>query len=168
MYLSTIQQMTKVLEALGRCLDKGVGHAKAKSFDPAVLLNARLAPDQFHFTRQVQAACDAAKFAAARTANRDAPRHEDKEQTVEELQARIAAVAAYLKTFSSEDFDGASDRVVPLAWMPGKGLSARDYLVELATPNFYFHVTTAYSILRHNGVDLGKADYIGSLNLRDV
>jgi len=168
MFLTTIQQMTKIVEALGRCLDKGVAHAKAKSFDPSVLLHARLAPDQFHLIRQVQAACDAAKFAAARTAGKDAPRHEDKEQTVEELQARIAATAAYLKTFTSEDFVGASERVVPLAWMPGKGLSGRDYLVELALPNFYFHVTTAYSILRHNGVDLGKADYIGSLNLRDV
>lgn len=168
MYFTTIHQMTKMLDNLGRCLEKGAAHAKARSFDPAVLLNARLAPDQFHLTRQVQAACDAAKFAAARLAGRDPPRHEDREQTVDELRARVADTAAYLRTFTADDFASAGDRVVPLGWLPGKGLLGRDYLTELAAPNFYFHVTTAYSILRHNGVDLGKADFIGSLALRDV
>lgn len=168
MEAQTLTQVIKMLENLDRWITKGVEHAAAKSFDPSVLLTARLAPDQYNFTRQVQAAADAAKFLGARLSGKDAPKHPDTETTADELHARIASVVAYLKGFKPEDFATADTRVVGLAWMPGKGLNGNDYLHELALPNFYFHVTTAYSILRHNGVTLGKADFIGSLNLRDM
>lgn len=168
MYLAQVQLFIKMLENLDRWLDKGVEHAKAKNFDPAVLLSARLAPDQYPLSRQVQAACDAAKFAAARSAGKDPPRHEDNEKTVDELHARIKTVVEYLKTYTAKDFDGADARVVPLPWMPGKGLRASEYFATMQTPNVFFHITTAYSILRHNGVALGKADYIGALDFVDV
>ncbi len=168
MYAAAITQFTKMLENLDRWVDKATQHATAKKFDPAVFVTARIAPDQYNFTRQVQAACDAAKFAAARLSGKEPPKHPDTETTVEELRARIASTVAYLKGFGPADFEGANARIVPLSWMPGKGLAGADYLVELASPNFYFHVTTAYAILRHNGVDLGKVDYIGSINLRDA
>jgi hypothetical protein len=168
MHASQISQFAKMLENLSRWLESGAAYARARSFDPAVLLAARLAPDQYPLTRQVQAACDAAKTAAARLAGREPPKHPDDEVTYEQVQARIAKVLAYLKEFSDADFEGASARVVPLPFMPGKGMKGDDYLRELALPNFYFHVTTAYSILRHNGVDLGKANFIGSMNLCDV
>src|SRR5690606_1659362 len=132
------------------------------------LLQARLAPDQFALLRQIQAACDNAKFAAARVAGKQPPVHEDTETTFEELRARIRSVVDYLRTYTEADFEGAADRIVPFWFIPGKALTGQDYLTEYSVPNFYFHVTTAYAILRHNGVELGKIDYIGSLNLRDV
>lgn len=163
-----IPQFTKMLENLDKWLTKGEEHAKAKSFDPNVLCAARLAPDQYALTRQVQAACDAAKFAAARTSGKTPPSHPDTETTIAELHARIRAVIDYLGTFRKEDFEGADARVIGLNFMPGKGLKADDYIMEMALPNFYFHCSMAYAILRHNGVPLGKADYIGSLNLQDM
>ncbi len=168
MFYESIAQFTKQLENLDRWLTKAEAYAQQKSFDTSVLVSARLAPDQYPFARQVQAACDAAKFAAARLSGREPPRHEDNEKTFEELHARIASTVAFLKTFSPADFEGAATRVVALPWMPGKGVRGTNYLAELAGPNFAFHVTTAYSILRHNGVDLGKADFIGSLPLVDL
>ncbi len=163
----TIAEMKKMLANLERWVDKGVEHATAKKFEPSVLLNSRLVPDQYPLTRQIQAACDAAKFGAARVAGKTPPAHPDTETTVDELKTRIRAVVEYLGSFSAADYAGADKVVVELPWMPGKALAAHDYLNELATPNFYFHITTAYAILRHNGVELGKQDYIGSLNLRD-
>ena len=163
-----IPQITKMLQNLDRWLTKGEEHAKAKSFDPNVLCAARLAPDQYALTRQIQAACDGAKFAAARTAGKTPPSHPDTETTVAELHARIQTVIEYLGTFQKEDFEGAESRLVGLSFMPGKGLKGSDYMTEMALPNFYFHCCMAYAILRHNGVPLGKADYIGSLNLQDM
>lgn len=168
MYIETLATFRKTLSNLDGWLNKAVAHAERGPYDVANLLSARLYPDMFHFTRQVQAACDAAKFAAARTTGREPPKHPDTETTVEELRARVAAVVAFLDTFSAEDFAGAEERIVPLGFLPGKGLSAADYFHQLATPNFYFHVSMAYALLRHNGVDVGKADYIGHLPLRDL
>jgi uncharacterized protein len=168
MIATEFTQYAKMLECLDQWLVKGVELAAQRSFDPSVLLFSRLAPDQYALTRQVQAACDAAKTAAARLAGREPPRHPDDEVTMDEVRARIAKVLAYLKEFSPADFEGAATRVVPLPFIPGKGMLGADYLRELATPNFYFHITTAYSILRHNGVDLGKTVFIGSLILRDL
>lgn len=168
MYFEAVQQVIQSLESVERWFDKAAAYAESRSFNPEVFLTARLAPDQFHFTRQIQAACDAAKFLAARTAGKDAPKHPDTEDNAQALRARIRAVVEYLKTFKREDFEGADKRVVPLGFMPGKGLSGRDYLWQMALPNFYFHVSTAYAILRSNGVDLGKADYIGPLSLLDL
>lgn len=168
MFYDAVQQTVMTLEAMDRWFDKATAYAQSRSFDPSIYLHARLAPDQYDFTRQVQAACDAAKFLAARTAGKDPPVHPDTEADGRALRTRIQTVVAYLKTLTPEDFAGAEARVVPLGFMPGKGLSARDYLWQLALPNFYFHVTTAYAILRHNGVDLGKADYVGPLSLLDL
>jgi len=165
---TTISQVTKMLENLDRWLTAGEEHAKKKSFDANVLLAARLAPDMYPLTRQVQAACDAAKFAAARITGKTPPAHPDTETNIEELHARVRSVVEYLKTFHAADYEGADGRMVPLAFMPGKGMKGNDYLCEMALPNFYFHLTMAYGILRHNGVDLGKRDYIGSIALQDL
>lgn len=161
-----IGQYKKMLGNLDGWLKKAAAHGKARSFDPNVLVNARLAPDQYPFVRQVQSACDNAKFAAARLSGKEAPKHPDTEQTFEELHARIASVIQYLGTFTAKDFEGAETRQVVLPFIEGKHLKGFDYLVEMATPNFYFHITHAYAILRHNGVDVGKMDYIGSLTLQ--
>jgi hypothetical protein len=168
LYASFVPELTKMLQNLDAWLGKAVDHAKAKPFDPAVLLVARLAPDQYTLTRQIQAACDAAKFAGARLAGKEAPKHADGDQSLDELRARIASVVEFLKSLDASAFEGAETRVIPLPFMPGKGLTGHDYLVEMALPNFYFHLTTAYAILRHNGVPLGKMDFIGSLSLRDA
>jgi hypothetical protein len=163
-----VPPMSKMLGNVDAWLAKGVAHAAAKKFEPAVLLQARLAPDQFPLVRQVQSACDQTKFAAARVSGKEPPKIADTEQTVDELRARIATARAYLETFRPADFEGAESRVIPLFFMPGKAMLAPDYLREYLLPNFYFHTVTTYSILRHNGVDVGKYDYIGGLSLRDA
>jgi hypothetical protein len=157
-----------MLKNLEQWLDAAVAHAQKKSFDPAVFLHARLAPDQYPLVRQVQSACDTAKFLAARLTGKEAPKHPDTEQTMDELKTRIQSVVGYLETFRPEDFTGAEERHILLPFAPGKAALGRDYLIEMATPNFYFHVTTAYAILRHNGVALGKRDFMGSVSMRDV
>src|SRR5882672_12283537 len=151
---SSVLEFKKMLTNLAAWLDKGAAHAKAKSFDPAVLLGARLAPDQYPLLRQVQSSCDNAKFAAARLSGKGPPKNPDTEQTLDEIQARIRTTTAYLDTFKAIDFEGGEARVVALSFLEGKVISGSDYLVEMAIPNFFFHVTTAYAILRHNGVDL--------------
>lgn len=168
-YFSTVKQMNTTLGAIEGWLDEAVTFAKSKNdFDPNVLLTLRLAPDQYALVRQIQAACDAAKFCAARTANKDAPKHPDEEKTLDELRARLRSVREYLGTFVDADFDGAEARVVPLSFMPGKGLLAEDYVRQMAVPNFYFHVGMTYAILRHAGVNLGKRHFIPELALRDL
>ena len=166
---SSIHQMQKMLANSLAWLDKASAHAKAKKFEPDAFLSSRLAPDQYAFVRQLQAACDTVKLTAARLAGREAPKHPDTEATVEQIRGRIQAVIAYLDGFSEADFAGAEERVLELAFLPrGKSITGAHYLDEFVIPNFYFHVTTAYAILRHDGVDLGKYDYIGSLELKDV
>jgi hypothetical protein len=166
MYFETIGQLKKVLAQVSSWLDAATAHAKAKSFDPNVLLSARLAPDQFAFVRQIQVVCDTAKLAAARLAGKDAPAHADTESTIDELKARIASVIAYLDGFTAKDFDGAATRVVTQPRWEGRVMSGVDYLREHMLPNFYFHAATAYALLRHNGVPLGKRDFLGPLSLR--
>lgn len=158
-----VLEMRTMLRNLDRWLGKAAEHAKSKNFDPDVFVQARLAPDQFPLVKQVQAACDGAKFVAARLSGKEPPKHADEEKTFDELRARIATVGAYLETFNEKDFDGWETRKVPMPYLPGgnKGALGVDWLVGFAQPNFFFHVTTAYAILRHNGVDLGKRDYIG-------
>lgn len=167
-YHANIVQISKLLGNLDAWLDKASDQATKRSFDMQVLLNDRLAPDMFPLIRQVQSACDAAKFLAARLAGKEAPKHADTEQTLDEIRVRVRAVREYLGSFKPADFAEADSRVVPLTFMEGKGLTGRDYMIEFAVPNFFFHVTTAYAILRHNGVDVGKYDYIGAINLRDL
>lgn len=162
-------QMTKMLKNLDGWLEKSIEHAKAKGFEPAVLLRSRLAPDMYPLVNQIQTVCDGVKFLAARVAGKEAPKHPDSDTaTVEELRARIASVLEYCAGFSAKDFENADQRVVPLSFMPGKGMSAGDFVREMNVANTYFHLAMAYAILRHNGVPLGKQDYIGSLNLRDL
>lgn len=166
LYASTLPQFTKTLRNLETWLDKAQAHATAKSFDASVLLSARLAPDQYPLTRQIQIACDEAKNTAARLAGREAPKHPDTESSFDELRARIKTVRAYLEGFRPEDLQGAEERAITLSFLPGMTIRGEDYVIQLSLPNFYFHVTTAYAILRHNGVDLGKRDFIGSLPLQ--
>ncbi len=165
---SSVLEMKKLLGQLDGWLDKGVAFAKDKSFDPAVLLAARLAPDQYPLLKQVQVICDNAKFATARLSAKEAPKHPDTEKTLDEVRARIATCKAYLETFKAADFDGADARLITLPFLEGKVLAGSDYLTEMVLPNFYFHLTTAYAILRHNGVPLGKMDFLGSLSVRNA
>ena len=157
----TISQFSRMLKNLGRWLQAGTEHAQKKNFNPDVLLQARLAPDQFALVQQVQAACDAAKYASAYLSGQKAPSHPDTEKAMSELQARIQTCTAYLDTFEQANFAGAEERRVAPAWMEGNSVRGDHYLTRLSVPNFYFHVTTAYDILRHNGVELGKRDFIG-------
>ena len=162
-----IQLFAKTLENLEKWMDKADEHAKARSFDVDVLAQARLAPDQFSFTQQVQAACDQAKYAAAYLGAKQAPAHPDEEKTFAELRQRIEKCLSFLATVGDKDFAGAEERKVAPPWLGGKWLCGDDYLVNVALPNFFFHATMAYAILRHNGVELGKMDYIGSLPTKE-
>jgi hypothetical protein len=166
LYEASVPQFKKMLGNLDRWLEAGVAFAKQKSFDESVLLASRLAPNQYPLTRQIQAACDSAKSTAARLTGKEPPKHPDTEQTVDELRKRIRTVQDYLDTFKATEFAGAEKREIALPFLEGKVMLGSDYLTEMTLPNFYFHVTTAYAILRHLGVELGKMDYIGSLNLR--
>lgn len=165
---ASVSQMSKMLRNLESWLDKAEAHAKAKGFEVDVLASARLAPDMYPLVRQVQAVCDTAKFAAARLAGVTAPSHPDTETTIAELHQRIRSTLAWLETVTPEQLAGAAEREVSLSFMPGKAMKGADYLVDMALPNFYFHVTTAYAILRHNGVGVGKPDFIGHMRLHDA
>jgi hypothetical protein len=155
------------LNTLSAILDKAETYAAAKSIDSSVLLNARLFPDMFAFTRQVQSACDQAKNAGARLAGIDPPRYEDNEKTIAELKARIAKTIAFVKTLDAKKIDESANREITLPLGPKTGhMKGADYLNHFALPNFYFHLTTAYDILRHCGVEIGKLDFLGAIPMR--
>jgi hypothetical protein len=160
LYDATVPVFTKLLGNVESWLDKVVAHGDRKKFDPEILMSARLAPDQYAFVGQIQAACDQAKFAVAKLAGKDAPAHPDTEKTIAELRGRLKSVVDYLKTFKPADFAGAEERAISHTWMQGKTVRGGDYLDHVALPNFHFHLTTAYAILRHNGVELGIDDYL--------
>jgi uncharacterized protein len=160
--------ISKTLGHIGKWLDKAEAHASAKGFDPAVLLTARLAPDQFPLVKQIQIASDWVKNGHARLANKAAPAHPDTEQTIADIRARIATCLSYVGTFGEQDFSGAETRLVTSTRTPGKGALGSDYVRQTVLPNFYFHATMSYAILRHNGVDLGKRDFIGEVTLQDL
>jgi hypothetical protein len=163
MYYETFRQMKKMLGNMDKWLDLAAAHAKAKSFDPNLFLELRLSPDQFAFARQVQTACDTPKLAASRLTGKDAPKNEDNEKTLEDLHARIKGTIAYLDGFTAKDFEGAAARVISNPRWEGKTMTGADYFLEHALPNFFFHLTHVYAILRNNGVDVGKKDYLGAL-----
>jgi uncharacterized protein len=166
MIYKTLLQMKKTLGQLDTWLEASEAHAKAKSFDSGLFLAFRLAPDQFPFARQVQVTCDTAKLAASRLSGKDAPSHPDTEETIEALRARARSVIAYLNAFSEKDFaDGLTRSVTQPRW-EGKSMTGEAYFLEHAIPNFFFHSTTAYAILRHNGVNLGKKDFLGQLTFK--
>lgn len=164
-YELTVVQFSKALSNLNALLDKGAAYAEVKKFDVAVLLNSRLAPDQFNLIRQVQIACDTAKLGVARLTGKveSAPVHADTETTLAELKARIQSVQDYLAGVKPEDFAGTAERQISQPRWEGKYLTGTEFAIQHAIPNIYFHITTAYAILRHNGVDVGKKDYLGSM-----
>lgn len=166
MYYRMFQQMKKGLAQLDTWLVKAAAYAETRGFDPNVLMQARLAPDQFAFARQVQIACDTAKLGASRMTGKEAAAQADTEQTLEDLRARVAVVVAYLDSFTEADFAGVEGRTVTQPRWEGKIMDAGDYCLEHVVPNFFFHASHAYAILRHNGVPLGKKDYLGKLSQR--
>jgi hypothetical protein len=163
MYQASIPVFVRALGNLSAILDKAAAHAEGRKIDPAVLINARLAPDMFPLSRQVQSATDSAKGCGARLAVAEVPRYEDTESTFPELQARIAKTVALLQSLGPELIDGSEDRTITLK-LRGRevNFSGQNYLLNFALPNFFFHATTAYAILRHNGLEIGKTDFLGS------
>ena len=156
------------LNALSAILDKAEAYAASKKIDPAVLLHSRLSPDMFDLTRQIQVATDQARRGAARLAGVEPPSVEDKETTIAQLKDRLAKTVAYLKTLDPKKIDAAADREITFPLGPtNKGhMKGDDYLNHFVLPNFYFHCTAAYAILRHCGVDIGKRDFMGEIPLR--
>ena len=163
MYQASAPRFVNLLKNLSGILDKAQAHAEAKKIDPRVLTAYRLFPDMFPMARQVQVACDTAKGAVARLAGVEVPKHEDTEQTFADLKARIAKTIDFIGTIKPAQIDGSEDREIVLKLASRElRFTGMQYLLGFAHPNFYFHVTTAYDILRHNGVELGKRDYIGN------
>jgi uncharacterized protein len=163
LYDYTIPAAIRALTQLNACLDKAAAFADAKKVEFPVLLSSRLIADQLPMVRQIQIACDTAKFGASRLTGKDAPANDDKEATLAEAKARIDSTIAYLNTFKPEDFKGAEERKVTTPRWEGKWLTGLEYAQHHVLPNLYFHVTTAYAILRSNGVDIGKKDYLGAM-----
>ena len=162
MYQASAPRFVNILRNLSAILDKAEAHCTAKKIDPSALTTYRFYPDMFPFTRQVQIACDTAKGAVARLAGVDIPKHEDTEQTFSELKARIAKTIDFIESVSAAKVDGSEEKEIVMQMRSGeRRFKGMQYLLGHAYPNFYFHVTTAYNILRHNGVEVGKADFIG-------
>ncbi|HZT54886.1 MAG TPA: DUF1993 domain-containing protein [Burkholderiaceae bacterium] len=163
MHSASVPIFTSMLENMSAWLDKAEAYAAAKKFEPAVLLAARLAPDMLPLTTQVQIACDTAKFLVARLAGVDAPKFDDTETTLAELRARIAATIEFVKSVPAAQIDGTEDKEVTLPRRTGPiVMKGEAYLKHFALPNFFFHATTTYALLRHNGVELGKLDFLGA------
>jgi hypothetical protein len=166
MYYDTIQEMKRMLRNLDAWLQKAAAYAQARKVDDAVMLGLRLFPDQLPLSRQVQIACDTSKLAVHRITGREAPSHPDSEKTFAELRARIETTLGILDGFDARAFEKSDTQVVSQPRWEGKTMTGHDYFLEHAVPNFFFHVVTAYAILRHSGVELGKGDYLGRLSLR--
>ena len=164
MYQASVPVFIKTLGNLSAILDKAVAFAEIKKVDPAVLLGYRLAPDMFNFTRQVQIACDFAKGAGSRLAGMEPPAYEDNETSFADLKARIDKTLALLHTFTPAQIDGSEERDINVK-VRGNPVTYKGqaYLLHSVLPNFFFHATTAYAILRHCGVEIGKRDFIGQL-----
>ena len=163
LYAAIVPQFMKMLNNLAGLFDKAVAHAATKKYDPELLLLERLAPDQFAFARQIQIACDTAKVGVARLTGKAAPTHADTEKTIAELRTRISETIAFLADVTEADFAGAAERTITQPRWEGKTLTGQEFAVQHVIPNFYFHVTTAYALLRANGVDVGKRDYLGAM-----
>jgi uncharacterized protein len=162
MYQASVPPFIRSLKTLSAILDKAATHAQTRKIDEAVLLGCRLFPDMLPLTRQVQIASDTAKSGAGRLAGAEFPSYEDKEATFQELQQRIRNTVSYLETLKPTQIDGSEDRTI--SWQTRsstKTMQGLPYLMEHLLPNMHFHVTTAYAILRHNGVEIGKKDFLG-------
>ena len=165
MYYDVVAQCVQSLKNLLTCLDKVEQYAAARKFDVGVLLTGRLAPDMQPFTYQVQSACDYVKAAAAWLSGQTPPKHEDNERTIDELRERIRKTIAFAESVTDTQYTGAGESRVRLSWAPGKIIGGKDYLLQMTVPNTYFHIVMAYAILRHNGVDVAKQDFLGPINL---
>lgn len=165
MYQSSVPVFTRMLGNLSTILGKAAEHAATRKIDPAALLGARLFPDMFSLTRQVQVACDFAKGATARLAGVEPPKFPDEEKSFDDLKARIARTIDYVREFKANQIDGSEGRAIALP-VGGQtyNFKGQGYLLNMVLPNFYFHLATAYDILRHNGIEIGKRDFIGALD----
>jgi hypothetical protein len=163
MHAMSVDVLSNILGNLSWLLEKGEAFATAKKIEPSVLLSARLAPDMFPLTRQVQVACDIAKNSVSRLAGQEPPRFEDNETSFEQLRARIARTIAFMKGLPAKDFENSETREIKVPAGPDRTLEFKglNFVQSWAIPHVFFHVTTAYNILRHNGVEIGKSDYIG-------
>ncbi len=162
MYQASVPVFIRMLGNLSAILDKAAAYAETKKIAPAVLLGARLAPDMLPLSSQIQIACDSAVRGAARLANVDLPSFPDTETSFPEFQERLAKTIAFLKTVTAAQVDGSEERTITLKMRTGElQFQGQAFLLGFALPNFYFHVTTAYAILRHNGLDIGKNDFLG-------
>jgi len=164
MHTASVPIFVRMLGNLSTWLDKADAHAKEKKFEPGVYLAARLAPDMLPFTAQIQIACDAAKFCVARLAGVEAPPFPDDEKTIDDLRQRVRKTIDYLQSIPAAQIDGSDARAISVPRRAGAiTMTGESYLKTFALPNFFFHVTTTYALLRHNGVELGKADFLGAL-----
>jgi len=165
MHAMATETFVPMLRTLSSLLDKGAAHAKMKNLDPVTLVQARLAPDMYPLVKQVQIACDQAKNAAARLTGREPPRFEDDEQTLDELKNRIAKTIDYVQSVPAGAFEAAEEREIKFPLIESLTFEANgfQFLRDWALPHFYFHVVTAYDILRHHGVALGKRDYLSHI-----
>jgi len=162
MYQASIPSFLRMLDNLSTILDKAVAHAEAKKIDPSIFVNARLAPDMFPLSRQIQIATDMVKGCAARLAGIEVPSYEDNETTFSELKARITKTTEFLNSINSAQIDGSEDRHITVKFGSRElAFLGQAYLFDFVIPNFHFHLTTTYTILRHNGVEIGKKDYTG-------
>src|SRR6201984_3766421 len=169
MYYQVISQCTQTLKNLETCLDKADQHAAAKKFDIGVLLASRLAPDMKDFIYQVQSACDYVKAGAAWLSGQTPPKHEDNEHRIDEVRDRVRKTVDFAESVKEAQYAGAGERRGSMSWAPaGKVLGGEDYLLQMTIPNTFFHVAMAYAVLRHNGVDIGKMDFLGSVNWIDA
>ena len=169
MYHLAIRQFAHTLKNLDAILGKAVSHAEAKKFDVNNFCTARVAPDMLPFPVQIRIATDQAKSAAANLSGKEAPKFEDNETTIEELRGRIRRCITFLDSFSQKDFEKTNEKtVVKLAYPPGKAMLANEYLFGRQIPNFFFHVATAYNLLRAGGVEIGKMDFLGNLPMQDA
>ncbi len=158
-----VTQNSKMLHNLSQILVKAEAFAGSKKVEMEVLLNSRLAPDMLPLGRQIQIACDTAKLGAARVSGKEAPKHEDTEKSLTEFKARIESVIGYLNSFKKDDFKNAMEIKVTQPRWEGKWMTGHEFTIQHVLPNIGFHVTTAYAILRHNGVEIGKKDYLGEM-----
>lgn len=165
MYFQTFQHFKKQLGHVLNWLDAAAAHADAKKFDPNLYLGFRIAPDQLPFGFQIRTTCDTAKLGAARLTGKDAPKHEDNETTLAELRTRVKSVIEYLDGFTAKDFETTATRTITTPRWEGKTMTGANYFTEHVVPNFHFHLVTTYALLRHNGVQLGKKDYLGPLTM---
>lgn len=168
MYYQHINQFINVLTSLQNILDKAAKYAEEKKFSVDVLLSSRLYPDQFHLLKQIQVACDMVKLGASRLSGKEAPIHDDSEKNLEELKSRVNSVIEYLSSFNENDFSEADNKRIELRLRQGFYLTSSEYLIQFVIPNFYFHVTTAYAILRNNGLEIGKMDFLGKVDFKEI